>query len=280
MNNFIGNFLGIEVFQITSSFEVRFVDHPGGCERPHTHPSLVISAVVDGAISLQINNNEIRLNKGMVAILGPNMLHSVRSYADNFSGIYVLEIFGLPADCQQFSAIHFQLFRSFFLNGNASFNEFVNLCRELLSTMANDEKTKLLSTWLSNLFTIRYLATTDEFSKDYKKAVVICEMLDNFKGETIPFNAIAQSFGLSKERCNRIFRNVYNISMQGYFLNKKASDARNLLASDYPLSEIALECGFYDQSHFSRIFKEIFQISPAKYRSLIGSSRQSYTRQN
>jgi len=34
----------------------------------------------------------------------------------------------------------------------------------------------------------------------------------------------------------------------------------------YPLSEIALAAGFFDQSHFSKTFKHINGMSPATYR--------------
>jgi AraC family transcriptional regulator len=41
---------------------------------------------------------------------------------------------------------------------------------------------------------------------------------------------------------------------------------QQLLSSHKSLSEVALEVGFYDQSHFSRTFKQAMGISPAQYR--------------
>jgi AraC-like DNA-binding protein len=43
--------------------------------------------------------------------------------------------------------------------------------------------------------------------------------------------------------------------------------AVELLKRDLPLAEIAISCGFYDQSHFSRAFKRRFGLSPARFRS-------------
>jgi AraC-like DNA-binding protein len=43
--------------------------------------------------------------------------------------------------------------------------------------------------------------------------------------------------------------------------------ASRLVSSDTPLSRLALEAGFVDQSHFTRAFKGRFGITPARYRT-------------
>jgi AraC-like DNA-binding protein len=269
-----------KIFQQPSLFEVRYVDEVGGCERPHTHSSLIVSAVSGGYISLQINEVEIRLKRGVVAVVGPDILHCARVYSTDFKGVYVLDVFGLPTSCSKFNSVHFHLFKSQLLHGSQSYNDFTNLCMELLSPLESAQKTELLSDWLNTLFIAHYSSVTKELSKHGDLAEKIRYIIDSHEGEKPPFDEISKTCGLSKQRCNRIFRNAYNISMQGYFLNEKAAHARTLLNSGQSLSDIALECGFYDQSHFSRIFKEIFQISPAKYRALIGGARQSRTRKD
>jgi AraC-like DNA-binding protein len=48
--------------------------------------------------------------------------------------------------------------------------------------------------------------------------------------------------------------------------------ASHLLAhSQTPLAEIALICGFSDQSHLSFLFKRYMGVSPSKIRALAGS---------
>jgi len=266
-----------KIFQHPSLYEVRYIDESGGCEKPHTHSSMLVSAVSGGHISLQINEAEIRVKKGVVAIIGPDMLHCVRSYSSDFKGVYILDIFGLPLSCNRFNSVHFQMFKSQILNGNQPYNAFVTLCQKLLSSLEDAQKTELISEWVNIIHSEHYSFYAGNFPKHRELADKIRQILDEHGEETPPFNEISEKCRLSKERCNRIFRSAYNISIQGYFLNKKAAHARVLLSSNQPLADIALECGFYDQSHFSRIFREIFQISPAKYRaamfSLISSSQ-------
>lgn len=45
--------------------------------------------------------------------------------------------------------------------------------------------------------------------------------------------------------------------------------ARELAETEEPLSEIALRAGFYDQSHFSNVFRRIVGLSPAAYRAAV-----------
>jgi AraC-like DNA-binding protein len=45
--------------------------------------------------------------------------------------------------------------------------------------------------------------------------------------------------------------------------------ARELAETDEPLSEIALRAGFYDQSHFSNVFRRVLGVSPAAYRAAV-----------
>ena len=51
-----------------------------------------------------------------------------------------------------------------------------------------------------------------------------------------------------------------------YLVARRVSRAKELLAGASPLSEVALACGFYDQSHFTRIFKAWSGVTPGQYR--------------
>ena len=65
----------------------------------------------------------------------------------------------------------------------------------------------------------------------------------------------------------RDFRKYYNQS-PGKWLSKKRLEYSAVLLKNPALnvSQVALDCGFEDLSHFSRAFKEKFGISPANYR--------------
>jgi AraC-like DNA-binding protein len=65
----------------------------------------------------------------------------------------------------------------------------------------------------------------------------------------------------------RDFRKYYNQSPGKWLLQKRLEYAAVLLKNPaLNVSQVALDCGFEDLSHFSRAFKEKFGTSPANYR--------------
>ncbi|MGH7785112.1 MAG: helix-turn-helix domain-containing protein [Candidatus Binatia bacterium] len=65
----------------------------------------------------------------------------------------------------------------------------------------------------------------------------------------------------------RDFRKYYNQSPGKWLLQKRLEYSAVLLKTPaLNVSQVALDCGFEDLSHFSRAFKEKFGVSPANYR--------------
>lgn len=63
------------------------------------------------------------------------------------------------------------------------------------------------------------------------------------------------------------FRKHYRCSVGNYVRDLRISRAcQHLTASDKSLSQMALDVGFYDQSHFSKAFKKAMGVTPAQYR--------------
>ena len=68
----------------------------------------------------------------------------------------------------------------------------------------------------------------------------------------------------------RDFRKYYNQSPGKWLLQKRLEYSAVLLKNPaLNVSQVALDCGFEDLSHFSRAFKEKFAVSPANYRKEI-----------
>jgi AraC-like DNA-binding protein len=65
-----------------------------------------------------------------------------------------------------------------------------------------------------------------------------------------------------------VFRRFYNESMGEYVQDLRIEHACKLLADfELPLAEIAVECGFSDQSHFTRVFKRRTGSTPGAFRN-------------
>jgi AraC-like DNA-binding protein len=65
----------------------------------------------------------------------------------------------------------------------------------------------------------------------------------------------------------REFRRVFKDAPARWVLSRKLDHAAALLAnSDLPITEITMECGFENQTHFSRVFRKKYGVTPSQWR--------------
>jgi AraC-like DNA-binding protein len=74
---------------------------------------------------------------------------------------------------------------------------------------------------------------------------------------------------LSEAHFSRAFRLAYGVPPHAYIVRRRVELAAQLmLAGREPLSEIALRCGFHDQAHLSKQFRQLTGETPAAWRRL------------
>jgi AraC-like DNA-binding protein len=79
----------------------------------------------------------------------------------------------------------------------------------------------------------------------------------------------ARSKGIHPASMSRGFRLAYGITPKRFRLEQMATRAaRRVLASAESLAGVAADAGFADQAHMTRIFVELFRVTPARLRSL------------
>ncbi len=80
---------------------------------------------------------------------------------------------------------------------------------------------------------------------------------------------LAQLSYMSLSTFKREFKKVFQATPAQYIRQKKLERAKELITvSSQSLTDIALSCGFRDSSQFSRLFKEMYGITPSNYRLL------------
>ncbi len=75
--------------------------------------------------------------------------------------------------------------------------------------------------------------------------------------------------GLERHELSRQFRRRLGTSPYRYLIQRRVLLARKKIAEDEALNEIALCCGFADQSHMTRTFRNAFGMSPGRWRQLL-----------
>ncbi|MGH8629698.1 MAG: helix-turn-helix transcriptional regulator [Burkholderiales bacterium] len=85
--------------------------------------------------------------------------------------------------------------------------------------------------------------------------------------ENFRLEDMAAAAGLSAFHFARMFKKTTGLTPHRYLMNMRLDKAKALLREcERSLTEIAAECGFWDQSHMSRVFKRLAGVSPVEYR--------------
>jgi AraC family transcriptional regulator len=82
-------------------------------------------------------------------------------------------------------------------------------------------------------------------------------------------SALAEKAGVHPVHFARVFRAAKGVSPGEYLQRIRADSAVDLLMnSEMPLNEIAVECGFYDQSHMTKLLRRYSGTTPKALRRL------------
>jgi AraC family transcriptional regulator len=86
-------------------------------------------------------------------------------------------------------------------------------------------------------------------------------------GAKLTVEDIAAAVQLSKSHFARAFKSTLGISPKAYVAARRVERAKCMIMdSAESLADIALSCGFADQSHFSRQFRRAVGVTPSRWR--------------
>jgi AraC family transcriptional regulator len=95
----------------------------------------------------------------------------------------------------------------------------------------------------------------------------VTEHIQNNLSAPIQVAELANKLRLSKSYFSREFCKATGMSPRQYVIRKRLERVQEILLQDWvPLSQIAMECGFADQAHMTRLFTRAYGISPGLWR--------------
>ncbi len=93
--------------------------------------------------------------------------------------------------------------------------------------------------------------------------------IDETLASTIRTDDCASAARLSTSHFRRAFRVTFGLTFFRYVNQRRIERAQEMMVmTDQPLCQIAEQCGFADQSHFTRVFRRVVGPSPALWRRL------------
>jgi AraC family transcriptional regulator len=101
------------------------------------------------------------------------------------------------------------------------------------------------------------------------------DYMHEYLEENLSLDTIAKVVGMSRYHFIRCFKQAIGISPYQYLVQQRIERAKRLLqVSQLSLADIAIACGFANQSHFTTCFKQQIKITPRTFAKLHGNNRQ------
>lgn len=102
---------------------------------------------------------------------------------------------------------------------------------------------------------------------------LLVNYIDENIGTSISLSELASLVGLSVFHFSRRFHKEFGRPPYAYVLHRRLEHAKEQLSrKDLPLKAIAAASGFSDQSHMTRLFKRILNVTPGEYRRQVLSN--------
>lgn len=252
----------------------------------HVHPQYEINYVLDGEQLMTIEGQEYLQCAGDLILLRPGDTHSSRSGNDDPFSYFCIHF---DIDDRIFLSVLSRMQQVLFRKDSPVTHQVQPVMSKLIDIISNTENKTMahrmqLQSTIFELFGHLWDAISNEvihFSSSAYEKVELAHQIrsriqallnQNFKQEGVleqhyGIDDIAAELGISPSHCNRVFRQVFDLSPRAYLSQLVLHEAKLLLANPrLSIHDIASLLGYRDIAHFSRQFKRWSHVSPSEYR--------------
>lgn len=229
----------------------------------HMHRQVEIFYVLDGAIEIAVSGQKKLLEKGMVSIAFPNVVHETFTPEHSSAVMIIFNHTLLPDFSAEFNT---QTPKNPFLDCPQNAEPFSLLVNGLLEHKNNTDIR--ISKGYLYLITAMILSQMPlvKQAKRYDSAG-ICQDISNYLNqhftEELSLSQLADALGYSKYHISHIFKEKFGCSYNDHLKRLRAEYAMGLLThSELSMTDICFASGFSSPRSFYRAFHEIYGTSP------------------
>lgn len=279
-----------EQFDISSGVDLKTF------EMPHRHNYFEILLVLDGALDIIVDGNIVHYSKGDLCLLNRNTKHH-----EEFRGNFKINYFCLspnymesfPVSSGNSTHSFLNILRFFRQNldddsrRNKDYIDFFllnkqcdSLGAELIWNHIRQEMQEkqagyelFIKGWLNRLFAL--LGDGEQYCFEHKNLGLLSEknITDevihyiNTKNAKVTREEIASALSYNGDYINRVFKKQTGKSILDYCHTVCMEEAARLLSTtDLDIQHIVKQLGYENRTHFNRMFKDYFQMTPGEYR--------------
>lgn len=240
------------------------------------HPFTEICICLKGVFALQLENKIVDVHEGDVCPIFPGIKHAELSKEDfEYTAVWlsvdlsrsILHLSGKDSDRSFFTVDGYSLKPDF---------EYIHTVNRLKDEAVNEAtfSESMAKTLVIQLFTLVLREVNQELAKEEKsntwKESVVLEVqnyIQNNLARRLRLSDISQAMCISTNYLNTMFKSITGKTIMQYTDDLKLDMAKYLLLhTNMNINSISMELGYYDQYHFSNIFKKTVGVSPTHFR--------------
>jgi AraC-like DNA-binding protein len=236
----------------------------------HAHSSLSVIMLTHGEKSYHLERKNMKVFAGQIAIANPGEVHGCEYVG---SQAWAHRTWYVSAELLAMLSVEMGLKRS------AEIKQSVIDCSKTSEYLVNahqscsignelDQEAAAVEalTNLLNGFGSESVANNALQSKAAAARVSLyIDLLRANAASPLSLALLAKHAGVGRYQVIRDFRQVLRMSPGDYLRYVRLANARQMLRSGATLTEAAINAGYSDQSHFSRVFKRVFGYTPSHY---------------
>lgn len=252
--------------------EVRYSSYNEDSFRDHTHPEYSVGFLESGKTTFSLEGIPHTATAGQMVFIEPNIAHACNPDRDSdmtYRMFYVdpsvltsvaTEVFGREVDMVTFPAPvvddpalleHWRALHQVIIDGGDRLEKETLLVQGLADLIARH----------AELGDVKEPAGNDEAVRKAK------EHLASNLSEKVSLDDLTAVAHLSRYHLLRVFQTATGLPPHAYQNQLRVDLGKQLLAEGMPISQAAVEAGFVDQSHFSRVFKQYTGATPRQYQA-------------
>ncbi|KJF75326.1 AraC family transcriptional regulator [Agrobacterium arsenijevicii] len=240
----------------------------GNAYAPHRHDTYALGVTLSGVQTFSYRGTTHFSTPGKVIVLHPDELHD--GGAGTEEGLHYRMLYLPPEKMAAATEYHSLPFAK---NPVFEDDEFRQCLVEVLSNLEGEPDNLLLTDWQSRLADLLWKHSNGSersIRRLDRIAVLRCRdyLLEN-STLTVSSEELEQVSGLDRFSLFRHFRCLFGTSPHRYLIMRRLQKCKDMMRAGAGLAETAFACGFADQAHFTRHFKNAFGIPPGRWLNLV-----------
>jgi AraC-like DNA-binding protein len=237
---------------------------------PHSHCGYAIGVILEGAQNVKLAGDRTVFPAGNLAVIEPQTVHT--GHARTASGwryrmMYpsVAQMESIALELGYARVPHF-VQSTFFDPELAAFMTSTHTMLSESSRTVLERQSQFLE--LMTLLMSRHGQCKAPQITQGREPVAVARvraLLEDDLSRAWTLDELSQEVNLSRFYLLRSFREVVGLPPHAYQTNLRVGKAKRMLECGVGVAEVALECGFFDQSHLGRTFKRVVGIGPGQY---------------